>query len=294
MTDDVSMEYRVLGTVEARRDGREVALGGAKQRALLAMLLLHRGKPVSTDALVDALWPGSGREEGVRALHVAVLRLRRALGGAALETRAPGYALRVADGALDAERFEREFARGRQALERGDAGGASRILHSGLALWRGPALADLVFLDAFQAEAARLEELRLGAVEDAVQADLGCGRHRDVVGDLERLVAEHPLRERLRGQLMLALYRSGRQCDALAAYREARAFLVEQLGVEPGRELRALHHEILGQEAALEAPPPVVLVRLDELYERLGTAARAAVEAAVREALAPGGGAIAR
>jgi DNA-binding SARP family transcriptional activator len=248
------MDYRILGPLEVRDGDRAVALGGAKQRALLALLLLRANEAVATDQLLEALWPASPREEGVKALQVAVSRLRRALGSAAtLTTRRPGYALRVGDGELDAVRFERLAEEGRAALAGGDAATASRLLRRALALWHGDALSDLTYHDACQAEIARLDELRLSAREDAIQADLDLGRHAQAVGDLERLVAEQPLRERPRGLHMLALYRSGRQAEALEAYRAARSVLVEELGVEPGRELQELHRRILEQDPALDA-----------------------------------------
>ena len=250
------MEFRILGTLEAAQEGRSVTLGGAKQRTLLALLLLHANEPVSSDHLIEALWPGSSRDEGVKSLQVAVSRLRRALDGGQdlLVTRAPGYELRLDPGQLDAQRFEEGVAAARSALARGDADAAASMLRESLALWRGPPLADLAYQEACQADIARLEELRLSATEDAMQAELARGRHTELAGDLERLVRDHPLRERLRGQLMLALYRSGRQAEALEAYRDARATLVDELGVEPGRELQELHRRILEQDPGLDAP----------------------------------------
>ena len=232
---------------------------------------------MSTDRLVDALWPRSPPDEGVKALQVAVSRLRRALGAdGTLITRAPGYELRVEPDGLDADRYERAVAAGRGELARGDVAAASRTLHAALAMWRGPPLADLAFHDACRGEIARLEELRLAGVEEALEADLRLGRHAALVGDIERLVAEHPVRERLRGQLMLALYRSGRQAEALDAYRAARSALVDELGVEPGRELQELHQQILEQDATLDLPaaapepvPPDRFVGRDDELARL-------------------------
>ena len=212
------MDFLLLGPVEARERGRMLPLGGAKQRALLALLLLHAGEVVSSDRLVEELWAEAG-PGGPKALSVAIARLRRTLGGDHhLITRAPGYALRIAGDQLDLLRFERLAAEGRAAS---DPATAAARLHEALALWRGPPLADLAYEPAFQAEIGRLEELRIAALEDRVDADLALGRHAAVAGELEALVADQPLRERLRGQLMLALYRSGRQAEALETYREA-------------------------------------------------------------------------
>jgi DNA-binding SARP family transcriptional activator len=250
------MEFCVLGPLEARRDGRPVALGGAKQRALLAVLLLHAGEVVSTDRLIDELWGDDPPATAAHTVQVFVSRLRKALGdgGAALVTAAPGYAVRLEPGALDLERFEQLVSEGRSALEEGDADAASARLRDALALWRGPALADFSYEAFAQPAIARLEELRLSALADRIEADLALGRHGELIGELESLVAEHPLRERFRGQLMLALYRSGRQADALDAYQEARRVLVEELGIEPGPPLQRLERAILVQDAALELP----------------------------------------
>src|SRR4051794_19155077 len=247
------MQFQILGPLEVRDGDRAVALGGAKQRALLALLLLRANQRVSMDRLVDALWPESARDEGIKALQVAVSRLRRALDDdGVLVTRAPGYEMRVEEGELDADWFERCVQLGRSALARGDAKAASEALREGLALWRGPALDDLGHHEACQADIARLEELRLAAQEDAVHAELDLRRHAELVGDLERLLATSPLRERLRRQLMLALYRSGRQAEALEAYQDARAALTEGLGIEPSRELRELQHAILTQDSSID------------------------------------------
>jgi DNA-binding SARP family transcriptional activator len=262
------LDFRILGPIEVVNGDRRLSLGGPKQRALLAMLLLHANEVVSSDRLIDELWSGEGREDGIKALQVAISRLRRALepglatdarSGAVL-TRAPGYLLRVADEQVDVKRFETLLNGGRRALAGGDVRSARRALDSALALWRGPPLADLSYESFTQAEISRLEELRVRAFEDRVQADLELGRHVDLIGELEAEVARHPLRERLRGQLMLALYRTGRQAEALDTYRQGRAKLVDELGIEPSRELRDLHQAILEQDASVAAPTPVSAV----------------------------------
>ena len=254
------MDFHILGPIEAIERDRPLALGGAKQRALLGMLLLHAGEVVSSDRLIDELWRGERREEALKALQVAVSRLRKALepdrpAGAdrrLIQTRSPGYELRVDPERVDAKRFEALVNDGRQALATGDADSARRIFVEALRLWRGPPLADLAYEPFAQAEIARLEELRLGALEHRIQADLELGHHDQIVGELEGLVSEHPYRERLRGQLMLALYRSNRQADALQAYQDARRTLVEELGIEPGEWLRELERGILAQDPGLQ------------------------------------------
>ena len=246
------MDFRILGPLDVRVDDRPLALGGARQRALLGLLLLHANEVVSSDRLVDELW---GDAEGSKALQVAVSRLRKVIGRDVLVTRPPGYQLRVEPGQLDLHRFEQLVADGRAALAADNPGAASLTLREALALWRGPPLADLTFESPLQTELARLEELRLAALEDRIDADLALGRHADAIGELEALSALHPLRERLRAQLMLALYRSGRQAEALEAYRDARRALVDELGIEPGRALRDLERRILSQDAGLELEP---------------------------------------
>ena len=225
-----TMQFQILGPLEVRRQGRQVALGAAKQRALLAILLVHANELVSSDRLIDELWP-QPPETAANTLQVYVGKLRKALEpgrarGAPAEvliTRAPGYMLRVEAGQLDAERFESLLADGSRAREAGESPAAAELLREALALWRGDALADFIYEPFAQGEIARLEELRLSALEERIEADLGLGRHAALVGELEGLVREHPLRERLRAQLMLALYRDGRQADALEVYRDARA-----------------------------------------------------------------------
>jgi YVTN family beta-propeller protein len=256
------MEFRILGPLEVEEAGRPLPLGGAKQRALLALLLLHANEVVSSDRLIDELWGGSPPESGRTALQVHVSQLRKLLDPDAtrgdrelLVTRAPGYVLRVEPDSIDLTRFEALVAAGKVALARGDAEAAREQLVGALALWRGRPLADLESLPFAQAEAHQLEELRLAALEERVDADLALGSHAELVPELERLVLQEPLRERLRAQLMLALYRSGRQAEALDVYRRGRRELAEGLGLEPGEELQRLERAILNQDPALSAPP---------------------------------------
>jgi DNA-binding SARP family transcriptional activator len=256
------MDFRILGPLEVHADGEPLSLAGIKQRSVLALLLLNANEAVSVDRLVDELWPELARERAVAALQVHVWQLRKRLEpgrapgapGRVLVTKAPGYLIRVAPGELDLERFEAACAQGRAALAAGDPEVAAARLRDALALWRGPPLADLGFEPFAQTEVARLQELRAAALEDRIEADLRRGRHAELVGELELLVRGEPLRERLRGQLMLALYRAGRQADALAAYRAARAMLGDELGLEPTPELRQLERAILTHDAALRAP----------------------------------------
>ena len=231
-------------------------LGGPKQRALLAILLLCRGETVSSDRLIDQLWGERPPATAAKTLQGYVSHLRKALGNEVLFTRNGGYLLVAAPGQVDADRFDAMAADGRRALGDGDASRARELLDAGLGLWRGEPLADLTYEPFAQREIARLDEARLAALEDRIEADLMLGHDRDVVGELESLVAVHPHRERLLGQLMLTLYRCGRQTDALAAYREGRDALSDELGLEPGPELRALEERILTHDPALETPAP--------------------------------------
>ena len=249
----------MLGPLEVRGEHGSVSLGTPQQRALLAMLLLNANEVVSRDRLIDELWGESPPETAPKLVQVYVSRLRKALepdraGGAGdvLVTQAPGYLLRVGRDELDISRFELLLEAGQEALSMDRVGEAAERLREALALWRGPALADFVFEPFAEAEVGRLEELRLAALESRIDADLALGRHAAVLGELEALVAEHPLRERLRAQLMRALYQAERQAEALGAYREARRVLTEELGIEPGRELRELHEAILRQDPELD------------------------------------------
>src|SRR5215218_3889643 len=235
---------------------------GNRQRELLAILLLHAGEAVSTDRLMDSLWGEGQPAAGATALRVRVSQLRKALGpgGKTLVTRPPGYALVLERDGLDLRRFERELDEADRSLAAGDAAGALEHAQSALSLWRGPPLADFAYASFAQAAIARLEELRFSALELRIDAELALGRHGRIVGELQALVQAHPLRERLWRQLMLALYRDGRQAESLAAYRSARTRLVQEIGIEPGRELQALEARILAQDPGLagdvsDAPP---------------------------------------
>src|SRR4051794_70339 len=247
------MEFGVLGPLAVRSDSGNVVLGGARPRALLAMLLVHRGQPVTADRLASALLGENVSESAVKTVRVHVSRLRKALGdpGVLLTTPA-GYRLRVRPGELDADRFDQLVAEGRAALASGAPGRATEILLEALALWRGPPLADVDHLPFAAGEIARLEDGRVTALELRLEADLRTGRHSELVGELRQLSAAHPLRERLYEMLMLALYRSGRQAEALEAYRCARESLVTELGLEPGRRLRELERAILEQDPRLD------------------------------------------
>ena len=243
------IEFRILGSLEALESGRPLALGGSKQRALLALLLLHANRVVSRDRLIDELWDGSPPETASTALQVHVSQLRKALGHDVIVTQAPGYLVRVEPGALDLDRFD---LLQKEAQGLGAQASAER-LREALALWRGTALADLDESIAWP-ERAQLEERRASAVEQRVAVELELGLHNELVPELEALVREDPLRERRRAQLMLALYRSGRQADALDTYRSGRNLLADELGLEPGGELRQLEKAILEHDPALDAP----------------------------------------
>jgi DNA-binding SARP family transcriptional activator len=249
------MEFRILGPLGVWDEGGEVSLGGRKPRALLAVLLLHPNEVVSADRLIDELWGDDSPDRAHAALRVNVSRLRKALAHDLLATRSPGYAIRVETDELDLHRFERLVDEGRSLLARGLAADASQRLHEALSLWKGPALADFTYERFAQAAIVRLEEIRLAAVELRIDADLALGRHDELVGELEALVAEHPLRERLRGYLMTALYRSGRQAEALDAYKDARRTLVDELGIDPSPALQELERAILRQDSALDVEP---------------------------------------
>jgi YVTN family beta-propeller protein len=252
------MDFRMLGPLQVLDGERVLDVGGGKQRSVLALLLLHANEVVSSDRLIDELWPPDEQPpSAAKIVQVHVSRLRKALDGAGegvLLTRGHGYLLRVDPDELDVERFRRLLDAGREALAAGDPDTAAKTLRDAAALWRGPPLAEFAYDPFAQEEIARLEELRLAALEERIEADLALGRHNEVVQELEQLVARHPLRERLRGQLMLALYRAGRQAEALEGYRDARRTLAEELGLEPGPTLQKLERAILTHDAVLEAP----------------------------------------
>src|SRR5262245_60819928 len=245
------IEFRVLGPLEVLVEGRALELKRRKQRSLLALLLLNAGEVVSTDRLVEDLWAGNPPKAAVGSLQNLVSELRKIVGRDAVRTREPGYVLDVDPERIDLHRFERLVA---QAAEGGDPKRRSALLREGLALWRSDPLADLTYEPFAHVEVARLEELRTAAREELADAELELGHHTQIVGELETLVAEHPLRERLRGQLMLALYRSGRQAEALDAYRQARDTLVDELGIEPSPELQRLEQSVLRHDEELDLP----------------------------------------
>jgi predicted ATPase/DNA-binding SARP family transcriptional activator len=248
------MRFGILGPFEvADDDGRGVALGGHRQRALLAILLLHAGEVVSSDRLIEELWGGRPPATAVKTVQVYVSKLRKALGDRVLVTRSGGYMLDIKPVDVDVGRFQALVGEAHGALQRRDPRGAAESLRAGLALWRGPPLSDFAYEPFAQGEIARLDEARLVALEDRVDAELELGEHASLVGELEALVLTHPLRERMHGQLMLALYRAGRQADALEAYQRARTYLADELGLEPGPALRDLQSQILDQAPGLGA-----------------------------------------
>ncbi len=252
------VEFRILGPLEVVHQGRVVALGGSRERALLALLLLSANRVVSSERLAEDLWAGRPPEGANQALRVYMSRLRKSLreadGDGLLVTQPPGYLARVETDALDAARFESLLSEGREQAGKGDHQQAAATLSEALSLWRGPALADVADAPFARAEAARLEEARLSATEERIQADLACGRHGELVAELDALTRAHPLRERLWAQRMLALYRSGRQADALRSYQELRALLGEELGLEPSAALARLEGAILRHEPELDWP----------------------------------------
>ena len=242
------LDFRILGPLEVAGDDGLLDLPTGKPRALLAVLLLSRGEVVSVDRLVDELWGERPPPTAAKNVQGYVARLRRVLGDGALLTQAPGYALRV--DALDATRFQTLVEEARH----GEPAAAAPRLQEALALWRGPPLADFTYEPFAQDEIRRLDELRLSALEDRIEADLALGRHEQVVAELESLAREHPVRERLQGLRLIALYRCGRQAEALEAYRTTRRRLVDELGVEPVPELKELERRILEHDPSLEAP----------------------------------------
>ena len=235
------MEFRILGPLEVVVDGHAVPLGGARPRAVLALLLTHPNEVVSADRLIDDLWGANPPRTAANTIQQCISQLRKQLGVDRIETRPPGYVMRVDADELDLARFE-------SLVGRGDI----ESLREAIGLWRGPPLADLSYEQFAQAGIARLNEMQVVAHEKLIDRELELGRHSELVGEIERLVAEHPLRERLRAQQMLALYRSGRQAEALAAYQTARDALVDELGIEPGPGLQGLERAILQHDPALD------------------------------------------
>jgi DNA-binding SARP family transcriptional activator len=247
------LEFRLLGPLEVVAEEGAVRLGGPKRRATLVILLLNANRVVSVERLADDLYAGATPVTAVTQVQRQISELRKALGTeSAIETRPPGYLIRIAPEQLDLHRFEREAERASHALARGEAERAAALLRDALALWRGPPLADFAYEAFAQASIERLEEIRLAALEQRIEADLALGRHGELVGELEELVAEHPLREGFRGQLMVALYRSRRQAEALEVYRRGREQLLEELGIQPTPALRDLQRAILTQDPSLD------------------------------------------
>ena len=248
------MEYRILGPLEVRDGDGVTMLPRRRERALLAALLLRPGEVVSTDRLAEAIWGETPPRTAVGSLQNAVSELRKALGHDVVVTRSPGYALTIDPETVDAVRFERAVT----DAARLEPAERAELLSAALALWRGPALADLADEPFAAREASRLDELRLAATEERIVADLELGRGADLVAELEAHVAANPLRERLRGLLMLALYRSGRQAEALEAYQDARRALVDGLGIDPSPALQELERRVLRQDPSLLATEPSV------------------------------------
>src|SRR6266511_1310746 len=285
------MDFRILGPLEVAHEGRELPLGGQQQSALLALLLLHANEVVSVDEIIDELWPDAPPPSATRSVHALVSRLRRLLEGepmrngdeadnGVLLTRAHGYLLRVAPDEFDLHRFDTLLNEGRAALAAGQADVAARTLRRALALWRGQPLAEFASGSFAAVEIRRLNELRLSALEERIEADLAAGRTAVLVAELEALVAAHPLRERLRGQLMRALYGCGRQAEALQVYQDTRILLVGELGIEPSQTLQRLEQAILRQERSLEPPVQVGPDRRRSLRRRVALAGVTALLAA--------------
>jgi DNA-binding SARP family transcriptional activator/Flp pilus assembly protein TadD len=269
------MEFRILGPVEVWHAGRPLDLGPAKQRALMAKLLQHPNRVVSASQLIDAVWGQAAPETAAAILHTYIYRLRQALrpavdrrsGEQLLLTQPPGYMLRVKEGQLDLDRFESMVTAATAATLRGDHPTAARLLRSALSLWRGDPLANVASDELRRREAMGLEERRLAALEARIDADLQLGRHLDLVSELTTMVTDHPLRERLHGQLMVALYRSGRPADALASYRRLRQMLTDELGLEPNSALQRLQRAILLADPSLDPPEPI---RLSHVVQAAG------------------------
>ena len=280
---ETNVEFRILGPLEVVEHGRPLALGGVRQRALLALLLTRANEVVSTDRLIDELWGDRAPKTAGNALQYHVSRLRKLLApGDAIVTMHPGYMVRVGPDELDLLCFERLVEEG----QRSPPEGAAKLLREALALWRGPALADVAHESFAQGEILRLEELRLVALERRIDADLALGRDAELVAELEALVRAHPLRERLRAQLMLAFYRSGRQAEALEVYRQTRRLLVDELGIEPSPALHELEQAILHQDPELTHQSNAVTARQRAIMVVAGAAASLDDLLAIAEPLA--------
>lgn len=297
------VDFRILGPIRVSHNGEPVRLAGVKQLAVLAALLLERGRPVSRDRLIDLVWNDDPPTGGANTLQVHVSQLRKALApvGTRITSNPAGYAIDLSGVEVDAFEFERLASLGRAALAGHDFTAAVRSLSEALAMWEGAALGELVGLPFAEAEAERLDRHRLAALEDRLQAQLGLGMHREVVAELETLVRDHPLREPLRGLLMLALYRCGRQADALDVYRTGRQLLVESQGVDPGSELRELHQAILNQAPSLSssvetpraaAAPPVPLTPLLGRESEVDAVTSLITDGAVRLVVLTGAGGV--
>jgi DNA-binding SARP family transcriptional activator len=290
---DVKLEFRLLGDVAVLADGSPLDLGSTRERSVLALLVLQRNRPIPTELLADRLWPEEQPLSAIKTIQVYISRLRRALGPAADRlTSAPnGYRLAVGDDELDAARFEDRLREAREALAAGSRDPALAALEEALSLWSGPALGDLAREQFARREAERLEELRVQAVEERFELQIGAGRARETIGDLRRLIGEQPGRERLRRLLMLALYADGRQDEALEVYRDARRYLVDELGLDPGPELQELEHAILTQEAPRASARSIVRVASagemtepgDQRTRRIVTVLRAERASVLRE-----------
>src|SRR4051794_24131246 len=254
------MDYRILGPLEALDSERRLPLGGARQRSVLALLLLHGNEALTRDVIIDRLWGDEPPATAAKVLQNCISALRKELPGGTETLRTVGgaYALTLGPDELDRDRFERLVAEGRAALSEQQHADATERLAQALGLWRGAPLSDFAYEPFAQEEIARLEELRAVALEERIEADLALGRHAQVVGDLEALVRRHPLRERVRGLLMVALYRCGRQAEALETYREGARRLRDELGLEPGPALREIEAKVLAHhpDVAPPAGPP--------------------------------------
>jgi YVTN family beta-propeller protein len=268
------VDFRILGPLEVSSDGERLPLGGPNQRALLALLILHANESIRRDLLIDEIWGESPPRTAPVSLNGYVSKLRKLLvngSGAALETRPEGYALRVEPDQLDVNRFERLLAEAREARAEGQPQDAEQKLATALELWRGPPLADLAYASFAQPEIARLEEIHVAAREDRYELELEQGRHVNAVGELEKLASDHPLRERPAALLMLALYRSGRQAEALQAYERTRRVLAEELGLEPSETLQDLQRRILQRDAELAPVQTEARHKADLMRSRTGS-----------------------